>query len=198
MSLKQREFYDYVWKLALPNGKKGKTEKKIPIAQNVEVDDDGKSKRTATPKLVWLILASRHAHDAWDKVGVSAEKLVKGCGWLDLLHVLHLGNGEEGLGMLELADCVSSLAIFLLASRMLNKGIVACKEKNRKISYGTGIPKPTLDPGGSGMGLKFYTLGGMDTILGPSLTIRVRVWVWGYLEGLDSFTALGGVVCNEE
>lgn len=55
---------------------------------------------------VHVLFECKHAHDAWDKVGVSAEKLVKGCGWLDLLHVLHLGNGEEGLGMLELVTMV--------------------------------------------------------------------------------------------
>ncbi|KAI5668640.1 hypothetical protein M9H77_18493 [Catharanthus roseus] len=51
---------------------------------------------------------------------------------------------------------------------------------------------PTLDPGRSGLDLEFYTLEDMGSGLGPSLTIRVRVWVWGYPEGLDPFTALSG------
>ncbi|KAI5648916.1 hypothetical protein M9H77_34921 [Catharanthus roseus] len=50
--------------------------------------------------------------------------------------------------------------------------------------YYTGMvyPYPTLDPGGSSLGPKFYTPEGMGPGLGPSLTIRVRVRVWGYPE----------------
>ncbi|KAI5656631.1 hypothetical protein M9H77_25424 [Catharanthus roseus] len=33
--------------------------------------------------------------------------------------------------------------------------------------------------------------------LGPSFTIRVRVWVWGYPEGLDPFTALVPLYCSK-
>ncbi|KAI5678784.1 hypothetical protein M9H77_09734 [Catharanthus roseus] len=75
-----------------------------------------------------------------------------------------------------------------LANTVLNR--VSLGKKIEKYHTGKVYLDPTLDPRGSGLGLEFYTLEGMGPGLGPSLTIRVRVWVWGYSEGLDPFIAL--------
>ncbi|KAI5658079.1 hypothetical protein M9H77_26872 [Catharanthus roseus] len=51
------------------------------------------------------------------------------------------------------------------------------RKKNRKMSYGYGYTQTLL-----------WTLEGRDP--GPGFTIRVRIWVWRYPEGLDPFTGL--------
>ncbi|KAI5654359.1 hypothetical protein M9H77_31546 [Catharanthus roseus] len=63
-------------------------------------------------------------------------------------------------------------------------------KKIEKCHTGTSIPRCYPGPWRVGLGPEFYTLDGMGSGLGPSFTIRVRVSVWGYPEGLDPFTAL--------
>ncbi|KAI5668799.1 hypothetical protein M9H77_18652 [Catharanthus roseus] len=97
------------------------------------------------------------------------------------------GDGSRAINGAGLTRIRAGLYPCLAVVDVLNK-----EKKYKKYHTGTGIPDPTLDPRGSGLGSEFYTLEGIGPGLGPSLTIRVRVWVWRYPEGLDSFTALDG------
>ncbi|KAI5678179.1 hypothetical protein M9H77_09129 [Catharanthus roseus] len=70
------------------------------------------------------------------------------------------------------------------------KGGCKQREKIKKCHMGTGIPKPYSGPRMVGSGSRNFIPGGMGPALGPSFTIRVWVWIQGYPNGLDPFTAL--------